>query len=156
MEYMYDAYNYNTASYEPRHEKICLRGESQGRRHKMVCMATEASWRLEFGIKKRVYVTSTSHLHNKRIKTTNYMECTVYKRTETFRGVRLQLSAIAVCISSVVMLGIIPTCTAQCNKLAWRNGKAYALHVRLRSSARANYTLHFSSLSRTNCNNCLL
>ena len=48
MEYMYNVYNFDTASYEPFHEKICLRGVR--RRHKMVCMATEASWRLEFGI----------------------------------------------------------------------------------------------------------
>ena len=29
------------------------------------------------------------------------------------------------------MLGIIQTFTAQWNKFAWRNGKAYALHVRV-------------------------
>ena len=69
MEYMYNVYTFNTASYEPRHEKICLRGVRPGRRHKMACMATEASWRLEFGIKKRAYATLSSHLHNKRIKT---------------------------------------------------------------------------------------
>ena len=83
---MYNVYNFNTASYESRHEKICLRGVRPGRRHKMVCMATEASWRLEFGIKERAYETLSSRLHNKRIKTTNYMECTVYKRTKTSRG----------------------------------------------------------------------
>ena len=92
MEYMYNVYNFNTASYEPCDEKICLRGERPRRRHKMVCMATEASWRLEFGIymnKERAYATLSSHLHNKRIKTTYYMECAVYERTGTFRGVCL-------------------------------------------------------------------
>ena len=43
----------------------------------MVCMATEASWRLEFGIKERAYATLSSHVHNKRIKPAYYMECTV-------------------------------------------------------------------------------
>ena len=33
----------------------------------MVSMATEASWRLDVGIKERAYVTLSSHLHNKRI-----------------------------------------------------------------------------------------
>ena len=86
MEYMYNVYNFYTASHEPWHENICLRGVRPGRKHKMVCMATEASWRLEFGIKKRAYATLSSYLHNKRIKTAYYMECTVYKRTETLRG----------------------------------------------------------------------
>ena len=36
-------YRFNTASYKPRHEKICLRDERPGRRHKMVCMSSEAS-----------------------------------------------------------------------------------------------------------------
>ena len=81
----------------------------------MVCMATEAYWRLEFGIKERAYATLNSHLHNKRFKTAYYMECMVYKRTEVFRVVCLLLSFI-------VMLGIIQTCTALWNKLAWRNG----------------------------------
>ena len=63
-------------------------------------MATEASWRLEFGIKERASATLSSHLHNKRIETVFYiyMECTVYKRMETFCGVHLYLSAIAGCI----------------------------------------------------------
>ena len=61
-------------------------------------MATEASWRLKFGIKERAYATLSSHLHNKRIKTAYYMECMVYKRMETFFGVRLKLSAIEVSI----------------------------------------------------------
>ena len=52
MEYMYNVYNSNTASYEPRHDKICRRGVRPGRRHKMVCIATEASWRLEGPSKK--------------------------------------------------------------------------------------------------------
>ena len=65
MEYMYNVYILNTASYEPRHEKIFHRGVRPGRRHKMVSMATEASWRLEFGIKERAYVTLSSNLHNK-------------------------------------------------------------------------------------------
>ena len=51
-------------------------------RHKMACMATEASQRLEFGIKESAYGTLSSHLHNKRIKTAYYIECTVYKRTD--------------------------------------------------------------------------
>ena len=89
MTESYNVYNFDTASHEPRQEKICLRGVRQGRRQKMVCMTTEASWRLEFGIKERAYATFSSDLHNKRIKTAYYMECTVYKRTETFRGVRL-------------------------------------------------------------------
>ena len=77
---------FKTASYEPRHEKICLRGVRPGHRHKMV--VTDASWRLEFGIKERAYATLSLHLHNKRSKKAYYMDCTVYKRKETFRGVR--------------------------------------------------------------------
>ena len=51
MDYMYNVYNFNTASYEPpSYENV-----RPGRRHKMVCMATDASWRLEFGIKERAY-----------------------------------------------------------------------------------------------------
>ena len=79
MEYMYKVYNFDAASYEPHHEKICLRGLRPGRRHKMGCTATEASWRLEFGIKERTYVTLSSHLHNKQIKTAYNMECKVYR-----------------------------------------------------------------------------
>ena len=75
-----------TASYEPRHEKICLRGVRPGRRHKIVCMATEASWRLECGIRERASATLSLHLHDKRIKTAYYIECMVYKRTESFSG----------------------------------------------------------------------
>ena len=83
---MYNLYNFNTASHEPHHEKICLRDVRPGRRDKMVCMATEASWRLEFGIKKRAYATPSSDLHNEQIKTAHYIECTVYKRMEPFCG----------------------------------------------------------------------
>ena len=86
---MYNVYNFDTASYEPCHEKICLLGVRQGSRHKMVCMATEASWRLGFGIKERAYATLSSHLRKKLIKSANYMECKVYKMTETFHGFRL-------------------------------------------------------------------
>ena len=50
MKYMCNVHNFNTASYEPHHEKICLRGVGPGRIHNMVCMATEASRRLEFGV----------------------------------------------------------------------------------------------------------
>ena len=50
MEYMY---SFNNASYEPHHEKILLWGLRPGRRHKTGCTATEASWRLKFGIKER-------------------------------------------------------------------------------------------------------
>ena len=57
MEYMYNVYNFNTASYGQRHEIICLRGVRPGRRHETVCIAKEASWRLEFGIKERAYST---------------------------------------------------------------------------------------------------
>ena len=87
MEYMYNVYNFDTASNKPRNEKICLRDVRPGQRHKMVCMATEASWRLEFGIKERAYATFSSHLNNKRIKTAYYKECMVNKRMETFRRV---------------------------------------------------------------------
>ena len=52
---------------------------------------------LEFAMNLALYGL-TSHLHNKRIKTAYYMECTVYKRTDSFRGVCLLLSDIAVCI----------------------------------------------------------
>ena len=69
--------------------KICLLGVRPGRRHKMVCMATEANWRLGFGIEERAHATLSSHLCKKRSKTAYYMECKVYKRTETFHGVRL-------------------------------------------------------------------
>ena len=57
MEYMYNVINFDTASYEPCHEKICLRGLRPGHRHKTGCTATEASWRLDFGIKERTFVT---------------------------------------------------------------------------------------------------
>ena len=35
VERMYNVYNLNIASYEPRHEKIYLRGVRPGRRHKL-------------------------------------------------------------------------------------------------------------------------
>ena len=50
MEYMYNVHNFNTASYELRHEKIYLRGLRPGSRHKTGRTATAASWRLDFGI----------------------------------------------------------------------------------------------------------
>ena len=79
-------YSFNNASYEPRHEKSCLRGLRPGRRHKTGCTGeTEASWRLQF-VLRRELVPFVSHWHNKRIKTAIYMECKVYKKTKTFRG----------------------------------------------------------------------
>ena len=76
---------FNTASNEPRHEKICLRGVKQGRRHKCLygLYYHRISWRLEFGIKEIAYATLSLHLHNRRIKKAYYMECRVYKRMET-------------------------------------------------------------------------
>ena len=79
MEYMYNVYNFNTASYEPRQEKICLRRLRPRHIHKTACTVTEAS----FGIKERTYVTIS--------ESKALLECTVYKRTETFCGVWLEL-----------------------------------------------------------------
>ena len=88
MEYMYNVYNFNTATYEPRHEKICLRGFRLRCGHKTGCTDSAAGWRLEFGIKERTYTTLSSHLHNKPIKTPYCIECKVYKRTETLNRLR--------------------------------------------------------------------
>ena len=45
-------YCFNVVSYEPRQEKICLRGLRPGQTQ-TPCTAIEASWKLEFGLKER-------------------------------------------------------------------------------------------------------
>ena len=46
-------YCFNVVLYEPRQEKNCLWGFRAGQTQTH-CMAIEASWKLEFGMKKRI------------------------------------------------------------------------------------------------------
>ena len=82
-------YSFNNALYRshelPPHEKICLRGLRSGRRHKTGCTAQEITEYLNV-LLRRELVPLIWHLNNKRIKTAIYIECKVFKRTETFHG----------------------------------------------------------------------
>ena len=62
IEYMYNVYPFNNASYEPRHEKIFLRGLRPGRRHKRAVHPQKLAGDLNLVLIRRELVPSDLRL----------------------------------------------------------------------------------------------